>query len=64
MIPEDAPIVKVDGSPVAVQESGELPPAAVKVVLYAILAAPLGSGDVLVIDRGAAMVNGNVLLTF
>jgi hypothetical protein len=33
MIPEDELIVKVDGSPVALQLTGALPPVAVTVVL-------------------------------
>jgi hypothetical protein len=54
-------IDNVDGRPLAVQVSGELPPVADSGVLYARPDEPFGRAPV-VIDNAGAIVNGNVLL--
>jgi hypothetical protein len=61
MVPEDEPIDKVDGSPVALQVNGELPPVAATGALYAVPVEPLDS-EVVVMVRAAAIVNWNCLL--
>jgi len=57
MVPEEL-IVNVDGSPVALQDNGELPPVATTGPLYAVPAEP-GSSDVVVIERAEAIVKVN-----
>ena len=60
MAPEVALMVNGDGSPVALQANGVLPPEAATGALYAKPTTPLGSA-VVVIARTGAMVNENCL---
>ena len=60
MAPEVALMAKGDGSPVADQVNGVVPPAATTGALYAKPTAPLGS-DVVVIARPLTMTNENCL---
>jgi hypothetical protein len=62
MAPELALMVSAEGRPVADQLKGVFPPEVARVVLYAVLAMPLGS-VLVVIDNAAAMVNGICLVT-
>jgi len=56
MFPEDALMLNPPGSPEAVQVTGEFPPEAATVVLYARPIAPLGK-ELLLIARAGAMVS-------
>ena len=58
--PEVALMVNGDGSPVALQPNGVLPPEAATVALYATPTTPVGSEGV-VIARTGAIVNENGL---
>ena len=60
MAPEVALMVNGEGSPVALQPNGVLPPEAATVALYATPATPVGS-EVVVIARTGAIVNENCL---
>ena len=60
MAPEVALMVNGNGSPVALQAKGLLPPEAATGALYATPTTPLGS-DAVVIARTGAIVNDNCL---
>jgi hypothetical protein len=60
MVPATGSMASGDGSPVALQANGVLPPEAATGALYAKPTAPLGS-DVVVIARTGAIVNENCL---